>query len=304
MGAVFKLDLPPSEKVTALALADHAHDDGTEARPGNASLAVKVSLSERQVKRVVHSLLDQGVIEIQREATNTLPVVYRFPLDEHGNVSPRPRGDNMSPPTIHRGDTEGQLGVTPRVTGGDTGDTQTVIEPSGEPSSIKPDETSSEKMRKLRNLDARAAVIYDAYPKKVDRQRAIRVIVAQLRKGAGDASMLDAVANYVATQVDPKYTKHAATFFADGTWQEWITGSPHALSEAQRSIKRSDDVQTALEAIEGFYRTNVSRDTSTLPDIAKTLFERLGEVRIARMDMTEVRNVLIAIAYEGSPGVS
>lgn len=126
MGLVFEMDLPPSEKVTALALADHAHDDGTEARPGNASLAMKTSLSERQVQRVVKSLVAKGVLAIQRPATNTKPVVYCFPTAA--------RGDKMSPQEVRRGDTEGALGVTSRASGGDIRVTQTVIEPSDEPS--------------------------------------------------------------------------------------------------------------------------------------------------------------------------
>ena len=116
MTRVFEMDLPPSEKVTALALADHAHDDGTEARPSVARLAVKTSLSARQVQRVLKSLVAKGVLEVQRQATNNHPVVYRFDLTW---------GDNLS-----EGDTGGDLGVTPEAFRGDTDVTLTFKEPS------------------------------------------------------------------------------------------------------------------------------------------------------------------------------
>lgn len=39
------------ELLTALALTDHAHDDGTSVRPGIARLAKKTRQSERTVQR-------------------------------------------------------------------------------------------------------------------------------------------------------------------------------------------------------------------------------------------------------------
>lgn len=122
MGAVFKVALPPSEKVVALAMADHAHDDGTEARMGLDSLAIKCTLSRRQVQRVVKSLLEKKVIDIQRESTPNSPVWYRFILDEHGNLLNLPSRQIVTPSGGHTGSS----GVTPVTQRGDTGVTQTV----------------------------------------------------------------------------------------------------------------------------------------------------------------------------------
>ena len=117
MGAVFKVALPPSEKVVALAMADHAHDDGTEARMGLDSLAIKCTLSRRQVQRVVKSLLEKKVIEIQRPATPNSPVWYRFILDEHGNLLHLASRQIVTPTGGHTGSS----GVTPMTRRGDTG---------------------------------------------------------------------------------------------------------------------------------------------------------------------------------------
>ena len=122
MGAVFKVALPPSEKVVALAMADHAHDDGTEARMGLDSLALKCTLSRRQVQRVVKALLDKGVIEVQRKATPSTPVWYRFILNEHGNLLNLP-GRQIDTP---QGGHTGPLGVTPMTDRGDTHVTQII----------------------------------------------------------------------------------------------------------------------------------------------------------------------------------
>ena len=130
MGAVFRLPIPPSEKVVALALADHAHDDGTEARPGTSSLAVKSSLSKRQVQRVLKSLVAKGVIQVYREATYTTPAWYRFILDKNGNLANFPV-DNLSPGSRHPGPKE----VSPVTQTVDTSVTRTVknrYEPKGQ----------------------------------------------------------------------------------------------------------------------------------------------------------------------------
>ena len=116
MALVFEMDLPPSEKVTALALADHAHDDGTEARPGLESLAVKTSLSKRQVQRILKLLLVKGVLAVQRPATGTKPAVYMFV--------------NRGVDKLSTGDTDGSLGVTSGASRVDTGVTRTIKEPS------------------------------------------------------------------------------------------------------------------------------------------------------------------------------
>ena len=120
MGAVFKVPLPPSEKLVALALADHAHDDGTEARPGMASLALKTTLSKRQVQRVLKSLVQKGVIEEYKASTYTTPAWYRFILDRHGNLANFSGSlpvDKLSTGYRH----PGSKGVTPMTSPVDTG---------------------------------------------------------------------------------------------------------------------------------------------------------------------------------------
>lgn len=62
MAEVWRLDLPLAEKAVLLALADHAHDDGTKSYPGNARLIYKTGLSETTLHRVLRVLKDTGLI--------------------------------------------------------------------------------------------------------------------------------------------------------------------------------------------------------------------------------------------------
>jgi hypothetical protein len=62
MGQVWELDLNHPQQSVALALADHAHDDGTHIYPGISYLAWKTGYSERQVMRILEDLEAQRLI--------------------------------------------------------------------------------------------------------------------------------------------------------------------------------------------------------------------------------------------------
>lgn len=63
MGQVWKLELSHGKQVVLLALADHAHDDGTHCYPGIPYLAWKTGYSERNVTRILGELEDEEIIE-------------------------------------------------------------------------------------------------------------------------------------------------------------------------------------------------------------------------------------------------
>lgn len=67
MAQVWWLDLTHSKRMMLLALADHAHDDGTQCYPGVRYLAWKTGYSERQVRRILASLEANGLIAAQGE---------------------------------------------------------------------------------------------------------------------------------------------------------------------------------------------------------------------------------------------
>jgi hypothetical protein len=62
MTAVWDLVLAHDEQLVLLALADHAHDDGSKCFPGVRYLAWKTNYSERQVQRALRSMEAAGLI--------------------------------------------------------------------------------------------------------------------------------------------------------------------------------------------------------------------------------------------------
>ena len=62
MGLVYGLKLDHSQQTIALALADHAKDDGTEIYPGAEYVAWKTGYSERHVIRLLIELERMGLI--------------------------------------------------------------------------------------------------------------------------------------------------------------------------------------------------------------------------------------------------
>lgn len=141
-----------------LGLADNADEDGRASWPSVSTLAVRARCSSRTVQRHLSALKSAGVI---REGDQTLvasfrqdrrPVVYDLNLTavRGDNVSPRDpdntggsrgdshadRGDNgavRGDSHDARGVSRDVHGVTPVTERGDSGVTQTVLEPSLEP---------------------------------------------------------------------------------------------------------------------------------------------------------------------------
>jgi len=84
MNHVWSLDLPPTTKYVAVALADHAHDDGLEARPSQDYLSRKTGISVRHVRRCLHDLVERRVIYVERPAARGRCTVYGFTPPEGG----------------------------------------------------------------------------------------------------------------------------------------------------------------------------------------------------------------------------
>lgn len=57
-----------SELLVLLAIADHAHDDGSGAWPSKRTIARKAKISERQVTRIIQQLEDKGELAVERAA--------------------------------------------------------------------------------------------------------------------------------------------------------------------------------------------------------------------------------------------
>lgn len=78
-----RFNLPGNDKVLALALADHAHDDGTNIFPGNERLAAKTCMSERTVIRLLQKFVRIGWLIKTRNADSRrgFSAVYKISSD-------------------------------------------------------------------------------------------------------------------------------------------------------------------------------------------------------------------------------
>lgn len=123
-----------SELLLALALADHAADDGSSIYPSVANMAKKVRQSERNIQYLLGKMLkkgwlekvqDGGIIEGRKLATMYRMPIERIPLGTVGWVQTLHPTDGCNP---------AQERVQSSVKKGTPVCTPTVIEPSKEPS--------------------------------------------------------------------------------------------------------------------------------------------------------------------------
>ncbi len=144
-------NLRGAARLVMLALANYADKDGF-AFPSIPTLSRKAGLSGRHTQRVIRDLTRRGDLAVEegrgRHRTNR----YRVTVCQ---------GDSLS------GVTSETKGVTSDPPGGDTGVTQTVIEPSEEPSDHR-------RLDPPRNEPAWDQ-FWAAYPKKVAKQAAMKV---------------------------------------------------------------------------------------------------------------------------------
>lgn len=117
-----------SDLLALLALADWSDDQG-RCFPGISAIAAKTRLSRSQAQRVVHRLIDEGVVSVTGNHNGGVPGAtrrYQIKLEKlTGSVNANPTGR-----TGARGSTHAQKGSHPCGETGSAHATQTVIESS------------------------------------------------------------------------------------------------------------------------------------------------------------------------------
>ena len=79
---IWKIPMPPIKKMVAIALAFHAHDDGSESYPSQKTLMKITGLSVQSVRRSLDELQKDGVIVLYRKASQHRSNCYWFVLPE------------------------------------------------------------------------------------------------------------------------------------------------------------------------------------------------------------------------------
>ena len=111
-----------SELLVLLALADFANDEGGSIYPSMATIAKKARLSDKQARRVVHKLIDDGILSLVEQGgwqgTRNRPNEYCINLDAIGVLPSR------------------EYGTPKRDRGGTPADVSTVLPPMGDDPSV------------------------------------------------------------------------------------------------------------------------------------------------------------------------
>lgn len=81
-----------NERVLALAIADHAHDDGSNIYPGNERLAQKTMISERTVIRLMHKFVKIGWLLKVKHGNSGRGIANEYSINPNWL-----KGDNLSP---------------------------------------------------------------------------------------------------------------------------------------------------------------------------------------------------------------
>lgn len=142
MTAAWRLDLAASPKLVLLALCDWANDEGASLHPSVKAVAIRASMSERNAKRVLHTLIEAGWLSVVGNSLGGKPGMTRqYQLNAAAIMrgALNQTGDNLSRVTnpAGTGDTTGKGRVTNGAETGDTRVTQTTIDPSVEPPKAK-----------------------------------------------------------------------------------------------------------------------------------------------------------------------
>ncbi len=113
------------DRLVLFSIANHADSYGRAAWPSIATIAAEARLSERQVKRALPRLIELGELDVDEGGGPN--GVHRFSIR---------MGDNLAPPKTSRGDILAKGGDKSCTKSGQDV-TQTVLEPSKEPSKTR-----------------------------------------------------------------------------------------------------------------------------------------------------------------------
>jgi len=204
MSEVWLTKLPTTEKMVLLVIADHANDEGTASYPSQETIARKVSIGIRQVRRHVNELVTKGYIRVQKGAGGSehcrddrRPNLYTINLN-------RLRADAKD-----RADADDLNGRTPKtVTGGRGRPLNLPIEPSLEP----PVEIFVAKTE----FD----LFWEIYPLKVGKAAAKRAYEKARTTTKSTVILRGASAYAKDPNRHPSYTAHPSTWLNAGRWTD------------------------------------------------------------------------------------
>ena len=183
-----------------LIIADHASDDGTEAWPSQATIAVKASISIRTVQRAVNSLVAGGYLWMEKGAGGSANCREdRRPHRYTINIK-RLRGDNLTT-RDDRGDNDNSNGAT-------------LATPTGRQS--RPMNHPNKPSNETPEFD----LFWSEYPIKVGKAAAKKAWEKAIKVETPDVIIAGAVRYAADPNRHPSFTAHASTWLNAHRWTD------------------------------------------------------------------------------------
>lgn len=203
MTEVWKTNLPTTEKMVLLVIADHANDDGTEAWPSQATIASKCSMTVRTVQRAVNSLVRHGYVKLEKRAGGSVDCREDRRPNRYTIYLSRLRGDTNT----------GRKSVANEATM--TPSTGRLSRPMNHP--IQP------------SIETSFDLFWKAYPKRTAKGAALKAYEKAVKKATPEAILAGAVKYATDPSRDPKFTAHPATWL---NGERWLDETPEAVKPA------------------------------------------------------------------------
>ena len=222
-GRLGLLEAAGTDLLVLLALADIADDNG-ECWPSLGYLGRKCRVDIRTVRRRIRSLEELGEVVVL----------------VGGGAASTPGGtrSNRYRVIVHMPDEEGSGDLTDQGPGDRDGRAQV----SGGGRSLVSAYTSSryvsESSKARGDFEDDFSEVWNVYPRKVDRAKALRAYSARRKAGTTADDLMAAAKHYAEAMAgnEPRFIKHAATFFGpDRPFAEFVAGIPEGARQMSPS---------------------------------------------------------------------
>lgn len=248
----------PAEMVILYALADRAHDDGSTAWPSYQWIADRAVCSRRTVIRHIKAMEKRGLIKrgdqrfVQHLPSDKRPTVWdldlslrRQPKEPAGCQSDTPRTTGVSS-RADRGDSSCNTGVSSRAERGDKGDTQSVLEPSVEPSlnHSPPTPSGAEGGKGKSDYPPAFENWYQRYPRKKSKRDALKAWEKAIKRI--DAQDLNAVTDRFAAWCqregkDRQFIPYPASWLNSDGWEDDLSETKQPSNSFLAAVRQRNE---------------------------------------------------------------
>ena len=240
MSQVWDIDLPTSEKMVLLVIADHADDEGTNSWPSVATIARKASISPRQAQRLIKSLSESGLLSVEDQAGGHREMrddrrPNRYTVTLIGATLTTSRKVERGDKDRLRGDAHVASGVTPMSP-----------KPSLEPSLIEPPINIDHR----RDLGAHFEMFWQTYPRKVGKTAAEKAF-KKIIQSVDPSTIIDGALRYAMDpNRDDEFTAHPTTWLNAGRWEDEPMPSKGRQSGTRAYLEASEALSSPFGYLE------------------------------------------------------